>query len=49
MSKLGDRIARDRAEAAQKRREADAKEAEAAKLRREADEIERLCELARQA
>jgi hypothetical protein len=49
MDALGKRIERDRAEAAQKRREADEKEKEAVKLRRDADEIDRLCELARSA
>lgn len=47
MDRLGERILRDRAAIADRRRHADELEREAAKLRREADEIERLLELAR--
>jgi len=48
MDQLGQRIIRDKAEAMQKRMEADRLEAQAKILRRDADEITRLLEMARQ-
>lgn len=47
MDQLGQRIVKDKAEAMQKRMEADRLEAQAKLLRRDAAEIERLLELAR--
>lgn len=49
MDNLGERIIRDKAEAARKREEATILKAQAKRLLIDADEIERLLELAREA